>query len=43
MEGAAHIANDYERHRRAARAVAEEYFDSNKVLGRLVEQIGVAP
>ncbi len=27
-----------ERHARAARAIAEEYFDSDKVLGRLIEQ-----
>jgi hypothetical protein len=32
------IQADYERHRLAARAIAEEYFDSSKVLSRLVEQ-----
>jgi hypothetical protein len=43
VAGAECIARDYERHRRAARALAEAYFDSNTVLGRLVEEIGVAP
>lgn len=43
VAGAERIASDYERHRRAARALAEEYFDSDKVLGRFVEEVGVAP
>ena len=33
---------DYERHARAARELAEEYFDSDKVLTRLLEHVGVA-
>ncbi|MDQ3817155.1 MAG: hypothetical protein M3362_05630 [Acidobacteriota bacterium] len=33
---------DYEKHRRAARTIAEEYFDSDKVLGGLLRQLGVA-
>jgi len=37
------IAHDYQKHSRAARAIAEEYFDSNKVLGRLIEEVGIAP
>jgi hypothetical protein len=37
------VQSDYERHRRAARALAEEYFDSGKVLTRLLERIGAAP
>ena len=37
------IASDYEAHCRAARSVAVECFDSDKVLGRLMEEIGVAP
>jgi hypothetical protein len=41
--GAAQIGRDYDRHCLAARALAEEYFDSDKVLGRLIEEIGVAP
>lgn len=28
----------YTRHAKAARAIAEEYFDSNKILGRLIEE-----
>jgi len=32
------LAAEPERHARAARAIAEEYFDSDKVLGRLIEQ-----
>lgn len=42
-EAAAHleaIAGDYDRHRRAARRLAETYFDSDRVLARLLEQIG---
>jgi hypothetical protein len=37
------IVSDYQRHSRAARALAEEYFDSDLVLGRLIEQTSVAP
>jgi hypothetical protein len=43
IRGAARIANDYEGHCRAARALAEEYFDSDTVLGQLIEEVGVAP
>jgi hypothetical protein len=43
VKGAECIAQNYESHCRAARALAEAYFDSNKVLGRLLEEIGVAP
>ena len=38
VEGAQRIVADYERHSAAARAVAEERFDSDKVLGRFLEQ-----
>ena len=38
-EGAEAIANDYERHSRAARALATRYFDSDVVLTRLLEDI----
>jgi hypothetical protein len=31
---------DYERHARAARALADEYFDSDKVLTRLLQHLG---
>ena len=36
------VRADYARHARAARAVAEEYLDSRKVLGRLLRKIGAA-
>jgi hypothetical protein len=39
----AEINGDYPRHARAARALAEEHFDSDKVLGGLLECIGAAP
>jgi hypothetical protein len=37
------IAADYDHNCRAARSLAEEYFDSDKVLGQFIEEIGVAP
>ena len=37
-EGAERIRSDYERHSRAARALAEERFDSDKVLTRFLEE-----
>jgi hypothetical protein len=43
IAGAGRIGRDYEEHCRAARTLAEEYFDSDKVLGRFVEEAGVAP
>lgn len=43
IAGAERIGRDYEWHSRAARALAEEYFDSDKVLGRFVEEVGLAP
>jgi hypothetical protein len=43
VRGAEAIAADYERHCRAARALAEEYFAAPVVLGRLCEEVGVAP
>ncbi len=36
--GAARIMADYERHCRAARALAEEWFDARKVLTSVLEQ-----
>jgi hypothetical protein len=41
-EGAERIARDYARHARAARTLAEAHFDSSKVLGRLLAELGVA-
>jgi hypothetical protein len=40
--GAVRIAQEYDRHCRAARVVAEEYFDSDRVLGRLLKQVEIA-
>jgi hypothetical protein len=37
------VNGDYERHRRAARALAEEHFASDRVLTKLLERLGVAP
>jgi hypothetical protein len=42
LAGAEEISGDYERHARAARALAEERFDSRKVLRRLLERLGAA-
>lgn len=39
--GAAQITQEYSAHCRAARAVAEQYFDSDKVLARFLEQAGL--
>lgn len=41
--GAERILKDYEKHCRAARALAEEYFGSDVVLGRFFEEVGIAP
>jgi hypothetical protein len=35
--------DDHERHAKAARAIAEEHFSSDVVLGTLCEEVGVAP
>jgi hypothetical protein len=35
------INSDYERHSKAARAIAEEYFDSSKVLGKVLDDLGL--
>jgi hypothetical protein len=43
LDGAARIGRDYGGHCRAARALAEEYFDADSVLGRFVDEVGVAP
>jgi hypothetical protein len=39
VAGVQEICGDYERHSRRAREIAEEYFDSDKVLGRLLEAV----
>lgn len=41
VAGAEAIASDYERHSCAARAIAEQHFDSDKVLGRLLGEVGI--
>jgi hypothetical protein len=41
IHGAEAVVRDYERHARAARAIAEEHFDSDKVLGRLLSEVGL--
>src|SRR5690606_1306205 len=43
VAGADAIARDYRAHAEAARSIAETYFDSDKVLGRVLEEVGVAP
>ena len=40
IAGIERIAADYEHHCRAARKLAEMFFDSEKVLGKLLEEIG---
>ena len=42
VAGVEEITRRPDRHARAARALAEEYFDSDKVLGRLLQKLGVA-
>jgi hypothetical protein len=42
VEGVERIRADYAGHSRAARELAEERFDSNRVLGRLLGELGVA-
>jgi hypothetical protein len=41
VAGAEQITSDYERHARAAREIAETYFDSRKVLGHLCSKLGI--
>jgi hypothetical protein len=43
VEGAEKIRSNYAYHCRAARALAEEYFDSDKVLQHLMSEISAAP
>jgi hypothetical protein len=38
VRGAESIAADYAAHSHAAREIAERYFDSDKILGRLLEE-----
>ena len=41
IQGAEQIGREYDRHCQAARALAVAYFDSDRVLRRLIEEIGV--
>jgi hypothetical protein len=41
-EGAEQISGGYARHCRAARRLAETYFDSDRVLGQLLDEIGLS-
>ena len=43
VAGAREIARNYAGHCRAARRLAEDWFDSDKVLGRMLEEVGAAP
>ena len=41
IDGAARIARDYDRHCKAARRIAEEFFDSDMILRRLILDAGL--
>jgi hypothetical protein len=41
VAGAESILRDYEKHCRAARTIAEEYFSSDKVLRRFLQEVGI--
>jgi hypothetical protein len=41
VAGAERIARDHVGHGQAARAIAEAYFDSDRVLGRMLEETGL--
>ena len=40
VAGVEAIVDGYQRHREAARAIAEQFFDSDRVLGRLLDAVG---
>lgn len=42
VEAADTVCSQYEHHRRAARQVAEEFLNSDRVLGRMLEEVGAA-
>lgn len=41
VAGVAAIQRDYQAHAESARAIAEEHFDSDKVLGRMLDEVGL--
>ena len=41
VAGVEEITRNYKRHARAARGIAEKYFDSDKVLSELLAKLGV--
>jgi hypothetical protein len=41
IDGVAQLQRDYSRHARAAREIAETYFESDKVLGNLLRKLGI--
>ncbi len=41
VAGVQRISNDYEAHRQAARALAEEHLDAERVLARMLDRAGV--
>lgn len=43
VAGAGEIARNYEHHARAARRIAEDFFDSDRVLADLIDRLGVTP
>jgi hypothetical protein len=42
LNGVAQIVGDYRRHSLAARALAQEYFDSDRVLSNLLDKLSIA-
>lgn len=42
VEAVKDVSGDYQRHARAARTIAEDYFDSNKVLKDLLDRLDIA-
>ena len=38
IEAIKEVENNYKKHAKAARNIAEEYFDSNKILSNLIEK-----
>ena len=42
VRGVDAIQRDPRRHQQASRALAAEFFDSNRVIGRLLDEVGIA-